>query len=292
VRLPIGKLAVDDATLLDRGVSAGLWAVNATWLATILGTIMVAQSFRRSDQLEWLNRLYCAGHMRLTGSRWRAFVDPSVDPNAVYMFCQNHVNHFDHCTMYNATPHFKQGLELESHFRIPFYGWFMKQRGTIPVRRSRDGGQSAEIMAYMREEVARGHSILSFPEGTRTRDGRVQPFRKGVFYIARDLGIPIVPVAVTGMQDVMDARTKRIRPGHTVTVYCDAPIETTGIDDDEVPALVQRVREPISRRVDAYLEATRGPEWLAAQRVGDVVTEAWTTRPVRRESTGGQPWAS
>lgn len=240
------------ATLKDRAVSAALWAAGVSWLVPMMGTMMAAQTVQRSDRLEWLNRLYCWGQVRLTGSRWRAVVHPDVDPNRQYMFCQNHVNHFDHCTMYNATPHFKQGIELAKHFEYPVYGWFMKQRGTIPVHpRAKDGLE--RLRESMRAEVEQGHSILAFPEGHRTRDGRVRPFKKGLFLVARDLGLPIVPVAVTGMQDVMGAKSLLIRPGHTVTVYCEKPVETAGVTDEEIPALMERVREPIVRRVEDYL---------------------------------------
>lgn len=249
---PVPTVSSEPATLRETFVSAGLWAAGVAWLVPLLGSLITLQTVIPSDKLDWLSRLYIWGQVRLTGSRWRAVVHPDVDPKRVYMFCTNHVNHFDHCTMYNATPHFKQGLELEDHFRYPIYGRFMRTRGTIPVRRSSQG-QTPEIMAHMRSEIAKGHSILAFPEGSRTRDGRVGPFRKGMFYIARDLGIPIVPVAVTGMQHVMRADSLVIRPGNTVTVYYDAPIETAGTTDEEIAALADRVRAPIAARVDEYL---------------------------------------
>ncbi len=238
--------------LEEKVVSAGLWAAGVSWIVPMMGAMMAAQTVRRPDRLEWLNRLYCWGQVRLTGSTWRSVVHPAVDPDRQYMFCQNHVNHFDHCTMYNATPHFKQGIELARHFEYPVYGWFMRQRGTIPVHpRAKDGLD--RLRESMRAEVEQGHSILAFPEGTRTRDGHVKPFKKGLFVVARDLGLPIVPVAVTGMQDVMRADSWLIHPGRTVTVYCEEPVETAGVPDDEIPALMERVRDPIVRRVEEYL---------------------------------------
>lgn len=241
-------------TLGQKMVSAALWCAGVSWLMPTLGSLMALQTIIPPDRLEWLSRLSAWGQILLTGSWWRAVVHPDVDPRTPYMFCQNHINHFDYCTMYRATPHFKQGLELEKHFRYPVYGWFMKQRGTIPVSRG-SVGQSPAVLERMREEIGKGHSILTFPEGTRSRDGRVGPFHKGMFYIARDLAIPIVPVAVTGMQEVMRAESWIIRPGHTITVYCEKPVETAGLADEEIPALVERVREPIARRVDEYWES-------------------------------------
>ena len=241
---PVGKR--------DHLASAALWGLGVSWLAPMLSSMGVLNgTVLPSHKTEWLNRLYCRGQIALTGTRWRAVVHPDVDPNEVYLFAQNHTNHFDHAALYPATPHFKQGLELQSHFKIPVYGWFMKARGTIGVRPGKQG-QTPEIMANMREELARGHSILAFPEGHRTTDGRVGPFRKGVFFIARDLGLPIVPVAVTGMYRVMRKGSWLIRPGYTVTVYVEKPIPTAGLTDAEIPALAEQVREVIASRVDAY----------------------------------------
>jgi len=246
------KVQLDPIRKRDKLVAAALWGAGVSWMFPMLGTMGVLNAtVLPSNRTEFLNRLYCRGQLALTGSKWRAVVDPAVDPNTPYMFAQNHTNHFDHVTLYNATPHFKQGLELESHFKIPIYGWFMKARGTIGVRPGREG-QTPEIMAHMREEIARGHSILAFPEGHRSTTGRVGPFRKGVFYIARDLGLPIAPVAVTGMYRVMRKGSWLIRPGHEVTVYIDAPIETKGIPDSSIPELAEQVRSVIAARVDAY----------------------------------------
>ncbi len=252
------KVVLDPVRKRDYVVSAALWAAGLGWMLPMLGGLTLLNgTLVPSHRTERLNRLYCRGQIALTGSRWRAVVDPAIDPEQPYMFCQNHTNLFDHVVLYDATPHFKQGLELESHFRIPFYGWFMRARGTIPVRPGKQG-QTPAIMDRMRKEIAKGHSILAFPEGHRTRDGRVGPFRKGVFYIARDLGIPIAPVAVTGMYRVNRKGSWLIRPGHTVTVYVDAPIPTAGLPDAAIPELAERVRSVIARRVDDYWRGSAG----------------------------------
>lgn len=252
------KVELDPVTLKDKVVSAALWGVGVSWLAPMLGTMgLLNATVLPSDRSEFLNRLYCKGQLALTGCNWKAVVHPDVDPEQPYMFAQNHTNLFDHVTLYNATPHFKQGLELEKHFKIPLYGWFMKARGTIPVRSGREG-QTPEIMDNMRREIAAGHSILAFPEGHRTLDGRVGPFRKGVFFIARDLGLPIAPVAVTGMYRVNRKGSWLIRPGQDVTVFVEKPIPTAGLPDSAIPELSDQVRSVISDRVDAYWRGELG----------------------------------
>ena len=152
--------------------------------------------------------------------------------------------------MNTATPHFKQGIELETHFDYPFYGWFMKARGTIPVPKDRQGALEA-LLRGVREEVNAGHSILGFPEGHRTLTGHVGRFHDGLFHIAIELGVPVAPVAVTGLYEVLPKGSFIIRPGNEVIVYVEEPIPTEGLTKEDVPALRDRVRDIISARVEA-----------------------------------------
>ncbi len=240
-----------DPNLKDKALGVGMLGMGLSWMVPFLGGLTALQEVFPADRLDLLNRLFCRGTVALTGTRWRTVVHPDLDPTQAYMFAQNHVNQLDHVTFYPATPHFKQGMELESHFKYPIYGRFMKSRGTIGVKRG-EGRQMQTLIAKMRAEVDRGHSLLVFPEGTRTRTGHVGPFRKGIFYAAVALGIPIVPVAVTGMFEVMRPGSWVIRPGHEVTVYVEAPIPTAGLTRKDVSALSERVHDIIAARVDAY----------------------------------------
>ena len=242
-------------TARDALVSVALWGAGLCWLAPMMGLQMALYRAYEPRRLQWLERLYTRGQVALTGSRWRAVVDPAIDPRKPYVFMQNHVNHLDHCTMYCATPHFKQGVELEEHFRYPLYGAYMRRRGTLPVRRGDIAGLR-ELVVRMRAELGAGSSLLVFPEGTRTLDGHLGPLQPGLFRVVQQLGAPIVPVTVTGMYRVMRKGSLLIRPGHDVTVYCDAPIETAGMGRRDVPSLVELVRCAIQSRLDAYWRET------------------------------------
>jgi 1-acyl-sn-glycerol-3-phosphate acyltransferase len=237
--------------VLDLAVSGGLWALGLAWLAPMMALQMALYRKVPPDRLQWLERLYTRGQVALTGSRWRAVVDPAIDPKQPYAFFQNHVSHIDHCTLYHATPHFKQGVELDEHFRYPVYGTYMRSRGTIPVARDSLSGLR-ELHRRMREEVQRGHSLLVFPEGTRSPDGHLGELQAGVFRIVQQIGVPIVPVTVTGIYRVMRKGSYLIRPGYDVTVYCDAPIETRGTSRKDLPELMERVRSTMQARLDAY----------------------------------------
>jgi 1-acyl-sn-glycerol-3-phosphate acyltransferase len=252
-------IALKPDTLVDRVVSAGLWAAGLTWMVPMMGAQMALMCFLDPTAIGPLTRIFTRGQIALTGSRLRAFVHPDIDPKRPYIFFQNHTNHLDHCTIYAATPHFKQGVELEEHFKFPVYGWFMKQRGTIPVVRG-SVSHMRQLASRMREELDRGNSLLAFPEGTRTIDGRLGEFQPGMFRVARMLKAPIVPVSVTGMYQVMRKGSYLIRPGHQVTVYCDQPIETAGLSINDIPGLMERVHKTMSDRINSY--------WDSVQKLG------------------------
>jgi 1-acyl-sn-glycerol-3-phosphate acyltransferase len=238
-------------TLLDRVVSVGLWTAGLTWLVPMMGIQTALMRFVDPRRLDGLARIYTRGQIALTGTRCKSVVHPAIDPGRPYFFFQNHTNHLDHSTIYHITPHFKQGIELEEHFRYPVYGWFMKQRGTIPVRLG-SLSKMRELTVRMRAEIDKGNSLLAFPEGTRTRDGHLGAFQPGLFRMARLLGVPIVPVTVTGMYLVMRKGSYLLSPGHLVTIYCDEPVETAGLALRDVPDLMERVHQTMSDRLETY----------------------------------------
>lgn len=248
---PVPSASLRSPTLRERAVSAALWGVGLTYFVPFVPIVTAACATMGLDRSNEIQRFFAKWQLKLTGSKWHPIVHPDIDPKRPYVFVQNHTNHFDFVFMNNATPHYKRGLELESHFDYPIYGWFMKTRGGIPVKPGVKG-QTPEVLAQMREALAGGHAILAFPEGTRTETGRLGKFRKGVFFLARDLDLPIVPVTVTGAHDLMRKGSMVIRPGHTMTVHLDAPIETAGLTDEQIPALVDRVHGVMSTRIDDY----------------------------------------
>lgn len=238
----------------QRVTSILIWVAAGGFLVSMLSVLTVLYRFAGPDRVQPLERFYTRAQLALTFNKRAHHVHPSVDPDTQYLFIQNHTSHLDHVALYPATPHFKQGIELESHFDYPFYGWFMKARGTIPIPKDRQGALVA-LRRAVREEVDKGHSILGFPEGHRTVTGRVGRFYDGIFRIAIELGVPVVPVAVTGLYDVLHKGSLVIRPGNVVTVFVEEPIATEDLTEDDIGALRDRVHGIISTRVDAYFDA-------------------------------------
>lgn len=253
------RVAARPMSPLDKAVGVAMWVPGLMWLSSMMPLMTLANRVFPPAKVDFFARFYTRGQVLVSGTRVRYHVHPSIDPKRAYVFAQNHVNMLDHCTCYTATPHFKQGVELASHFKIPIYGWYMKSRGTIPVRGELSPKQAfRDLSVRIRREVEQGHSLLLFPEGTRTLDGRVGPFQPGIFRIARDLGVPIVPVSVVGMYEVMHKGAPYINPGHVVDVYYDEPIETEGVPRSKVNEIVEETRRVIAARVDAFYDGGSG----------------------------------
>ncbi|HEX8118783.1 MAG TPA: lysophospholipid acyltransferase family protein, partial [Pyrinomonadaceae bacterium] len=129
-------------------------------------------------------------------------------------------------------------------FLIPFLGWHMRRSGQIPINR----GSTAESIESLRRAarlLGGGVSAFLFPEGTRTRDGSLQPLKKGGFRLALESGLPLVPVTITGTRRAMPRGSMVLRAG-PVEMHLDPPIPTAQLTDADIPALVQRVSEAMA----------------------------------------------
>jgi 1-acyl-sn-glycerol-3-phosphate acyltransferase len=169
------------------------------------------------------------------------------------------VNVFDPFVLYSAVPQYARGWELESHFKIPAYGWLMKRFGNVPVPDVRRPSDLKRMWRLTQEAIDGGTSLIIFPEGKRTRDGQVDEFQDGGFRVAQQLGIPIVPVSLVGSFHLHRTGHWMLWPA-TVTVIIHDTIDTTTIKKNEVKQLSERVRSMISEPVEARLESTANSE--------------------------------
>ena len=232
--------------------SAILWAVSGMHFAVVcifLIFLAILVDPRKNDLPQ---RIFFRNILRLAGAGLEVHRAAAFDPNRTSLFICNHVNLFDPFVIYSAIPQFLRGFELESHFKIPIYGWMMGRFGNIPVPDA-PSRESLEIMrnrakAALDSEI----SLIAFAEGSRTRDGHVQEFKKGIFGLAQKFGIPIVPVSLVGSYQFFQTGNWMLYP-RKITVYIHDPIETKDLGRGEVDALRQRVQEIVARPVEADL---------------------------------------
>ena len=181
-------------------------------------------------------------------SKRRITYHADFDPKRVSMFLMNHTSVLDAHVACWAIPHAFCGVQHQHHFDVPVYGWLMKRGNGIGVIKGKEG-QAQWVADQVRDRARRGISILGFPEGRRTQNGRILPFRKGLLIMARDGGLPVVPLAVRGLWQILRKGEWVVRP-HTLDVYVGPQIETQGLDDAQIEQLAAKLHRFTSDYVE------------------------------------------
>jgi 1-acyl-sn-glycerol-3-phosphate acyltransferase len=239
--------------------SAHLWIFSGLHFFIVAPILVFLGIFLDPRKHDWLQRGFCRRIAYFSGTRVEVRRSPGFDPQRTSFFMVNHVNLFDPFILYCAIPQYVRGWELESHFKIPAYGWLMKRFGNVPVPDIRRPSDLKRMWRMTQGALNSGTSLIIFPEAKRTRDGRVDEFQDGGFRVAQQLGVPIVPVSLVGS-------FQHHRTGHwmlwpaTITVYLHDTMETEGLTKDDVPALRDRVREIISAPVETSMKVGKEEE--------------------------------
>jgi 1-acyl-sn-glycerol-3-phosphate acyltransferase len=228
-----------------------IWILSALHFFPVCSALVALGVFLDPRWNDGPQRWFFRNILRVAGVGFEVRYAKGFDRNRTSFFVCNHVNLFDAFVIYSAIPQFVRGLEQESHFKIPAYGWMMKRFGNIPV--STAGGTAAykQLLKLSKEAIDGGVSLIVFAEGGRTRTGRVGPFKPGVFRMAQQFGCPIVPMSIVGSYEFNRKGSWMIYPSKIV-VYMHDTIDTASISKSDVDALAERVNSIVAAPVDAY----------------------------------------
>ncbi|MGD0625503.1 MAG: lysophospholipid acyltransferase family protein [Thermodesulfobacteriota bacterium] len=218
----------------------------------ILGTVAILLSlFDPSGNIPHLvARLWGKIQLGTTGTRVKIRGLGNLDPQKSYILVSNHQSNFDIFTLLGYLPIQFRWIAKAELFRLPFLGWAMSRIGYIPIER--DSPKKAyRSMLQAAEKVRKSVSVMIFPEGTRSPDGNLQPFKKGLFLIALKSQAPILPIAIRGTGKIMQKGGWRIHPGK-VDIIIAPPIETAGMPPEREGELSDRVRNTLMK----YLTST------------------------------------
>lgn len=218
----------------------------------ILGSylIILLRIFPRTRQVTPVMRLWAHLFLLTTGTRVTVEGLDRLDPRASYVFTGNHISNIDIPVMVGRLPVSVRFLAKKELFAVPVLGGAM--RAIHIVRTDRKAGPMAhrEINEQVGRVITAGLSLVIYPEGTRSRDAELMPFKKGAFRIAIDNGMPIVPVTITGSERVWKPGSKLIRGG-PVRLVIHEPISTVGLTQNDIGDLRDRVREIVAERYAA-----------------------------------------
>jgi 1-acyl-sn-glycerol-3-phosphate acyltransferase len=235
--------------VLQKVLNAWAWVVLITMIIVgffiVLAVFIVTVPFDRSRYAAgrtfrivgcstvWLNPLW---NFSTDGLRIR-------DPRRPYVAVSNHESYAD-IFLISHLPWEMKWLGKEQLFKIPFLGWMMWLAGDIPVKR----GARESIVTAMRgcqSKLKQRLSVMIFPEGTRSPDGALLPFKDGAFRLAIENSVPILPIVLAGTRRAMAKHTFQFQKTRAICRVLE-PIETAGLTLADLPSLKQRTRDAIA----------------------------------------------
>src|SRR5688500_576911 len=166
-----------------------------------------------------------------------------LEPGRTYVFVANHQSIYDIPILFWSLPFQLRIIAKESLGRVPFLGWHLRRTGHMLVARARPNRTA--ILGWASALTSKGLSLIVFPEGTRSRAGRVGRFKGGSFYLALEAGLPVVPLSVVGSRHVMLKGRLATYPGH-VRLIVHEPIQTAGMSGSDPREFAERVRRIIA----------------------------------------------
>jgi 1-acyl-sn-glycerol-3-phosphate acyltransferase len=205
-------------------------------IAVLLHTVV------RNDELTWrFAKASARALARVLGVRVKVRGLERLTGGPCVFVC-NHRSHFDIAAILGFVPGINRFTAKKELFREPVLGLVMRTMGMVPI--DRDNPEKA--IERLRRLRADDHSLVFFPEGTRSRDGVLAPFKKGAFVTAIELGLPIVPIACRGSENIMPAGGYlSILPGE-MDIEILEPIATGNLSYEERDALAARTRARIA----------------------------------------------
>jgi len=186
---------------------------------------------------------------------WRVRVSgrEKIRPDVTYVMVANHQSFVDILVLFRLFKHFKWVSKTEN-FRVPFIGWNMTLNRYIRLKRG-DKQSIGEMMVESTAALAEGNSIMMFPEGTRSPDGRLRAFKPGAFRLALENRTPLLPILIEGTADALPKRGFVLQGRHAISLRVLDEIPHEDFAGQPVEALMQRVWELFAKEL--------GPERVA-----------------------------
>jgi len=180
---------------------------------------------------------------------WRVHVEgrEKVRPGVAYVMVANHQSLLDILVLFRLFVHFKWVSKIEN-FRIPFIGWNMTLNRYVKLRRG-DPQSIGEMMSTCAAILDEGSSIMMFPEGTRSADGKLRAFKHGAFTLAQGNGCPILPILVQGTANALPKRGFVLQGRHAISIRVLDEIPHDVIRDRPVEDVTREVRELFAKEL-------------------------------------------
>ncbi len=188
---------------------------------------------------KWWSRLTCW----LALCRVKTRGHENLDPGQSYVFVANHQSAFDIFLVYGFLNQNVKWMQKQSLRKIPFVGFASEKAGHVFVDNTTPKARAASLKKA-KEQIVDGVSMVIFPEGARTRSGQMGRFKRGAYYVAHDMNLPVVPLTINGTFNVLHRDGFRLRPGKMELVI-HRPIPTASLAEAGIPGLIDETRNII-----------------------------------------------
>lgn len=219
----------------------------ALWSAFWISLAGLVSFFNGELPLVMARRCWAPGLIWASLARVRVVASAKLDSSQSYVFVMNHQSMFDIAVAFGFIPKNIRFVGKSELKKVPFIGFFMARTGMVFVDRTNPGQAYQNLEAGARK-LKGGASIIAYPEGTRSTDGTIKPFKRGPFITAVKAGVPIVPVVIEGSGSVLPRGGFHLRPGE-VRLAIGAPIPTRGRSPDDVAEIMRETRQ---RMIDLH----------------------------------------
>ena len=215
-----------------------------TFICSILA--MIFSIIDRSHTLYFkLSKYFSWGVLWLSGIKLDVKGIENFDKNKTYVFVSNHSSQYDIVTLQKVIPNRMAMIFKKELGKIPFFGWQLKMGPYVMIDRENYEKAMKSIEEAKDKMQKQNISIVVFAEGTRSKTGEIQPFKRGAFRLATKVGYPIIPTTIIGSNKIMPKGTYKLKRG-IIKVYFDKPITSEGIETrQEEIDLMNRVRDII-----------------------------------------------
>ncbi len=211
-----------------------------------------------SRAIEWMARTWARSVLASTRLSYQVEGRDHFDPQGAYIIVSNHISNLDPMLHFVAVPLPVRFLAKKELFEIPVFGPALRAIGIVRTDRQAGPGGHSTINRQVDQAIAAGRSLVIYAEGTRSRDGRLQKFKKGAFFLAIRAGVPVVPCVIHGTREAWQPGDWRLRGGHARVRFFE-PIPTSELHAGDAARLRHQVQEIVADGYRSLQQLSRTP---------------------------------
>ncbi|MBU4262842.1 MAG: 1-acyl-sn-glycerol-3-phosphate acyltransferase [Proteobacteria bacterium] len=230
-----------------RGVLVLILIPFATFVTSLLAILFLVILRGSEQKAQVLPRTWARIILAASGVKVKVIGLDNIDKGRPYIFAANHQSQFDIFTMQGCFDFDFRWLAKKELFQVPLFGRAMHLAGYISIDRSH-GRQALKSLKEAAERIAAGTSVILFPEGTRSLDGKLHDFKSGGMVLAIKSGVPLIPVGISGTYEILPKGSLLVKPGQ-VTIRVGKPIDTKAFSAGQKHELATMIQGEVARLI-------------------------------------------